>query len=367
MRVTTRGWGMLGGGVLLASAAASMQSMTTARVAAIVLAIPLMSLLWAVLARAFAAPRGLRRVLHPASWQVGVPGSVELIPTGPALPPWSSLRRHHHGPRGYAVLPQARGRQRLGPAILQRSDPLAIASWRVPVDSSTEVVVWPRTETIEGEVLAGALEATARTSHGSPQRTLEDLTVREYRRGDDLRRVHWRSTARHGELMVRHDEPTTTRALDVLLVLGEHADDVAEWAVSAAASIAVALLETGFALRVVTIVEGELVEVPAALPADALEVFALASPAADLGVAAVRAVQRSTSAGVIAVLDRPEAALGNAVVAAGGLELSTALVVDPDGEADDLAAALRRAGWQVSTSAGTGSLSDAWRLREVLR
>ena len=41
----------------------------------------------------------------------------------------------------------------------------------------------------------------------------EDVTVREYRRGDDLRRVHWRSSARAGELMVRREEqPWQSRA-----------------------------------------------------------------------------------------------------------------------------------------------------------
>src|SRR5690606_23901969 len=116
-----------------------------------------------------------------------------------------------------------------GPAILQRSDPLHVTTWRTPVGASSEMIVWPRPAPVGDDVLAHALEATAPVPHGTPQRTLEDLTVREYRRGDDLHRVHWRSSARHGELMVRHDEPTTTRVLDVLLVLSDQADEIAEW------------------------------------------------------------------------------------------------------------------------------------------
>ena len=42
----------------------------------------------------------------------------------------------------------------------------------------------------------------------------DDVVTREYRRGDDLRRIHWRSTARSGELMVRREEqPWQSRAL----------------------------------------------------------------------------------------------------------------------------------------------------------
>ena len=45
----------------------------------------------------------------------------------------------------------------------------------------------------------------------------DDQTVREYRDGDDLRRIHWPATARTGELMVRQeDRPAKRRAVVVL-------------------------------------------------------------------------------------------------------------------------------------------------------
>ena len=45
----------------------------------------------------------------------------------------------------------------------------------------------------------------------------DDVATREYRHGDDLRRVHWRSTARHGELMVRREEQPRQMRATVLL------------------------------------------------------------------------------------------------------------------------------------------------------
>lgn len=374
MRITSRGWGMLIAGAALALVAAALQSMTTARIAAIVLATPLVAIGWSLVSRALGRRRGLGRVLRPATWQVDLPASVELGVSGGTLPPWSSLRervpaslrRRSLGARGYAVLPSRRGRMLLGPAVLQCSDPLAIITWRVAIGDATPVLVWPRTEHVDDDVLARALEASAPRPRGLPQRTLEDLTVREYRRGDDLHRVHWRSTARHGELMVRHDEPTTTRVIDVALVLGPHADEVAEWAVSAAASMAVALLRNGYTVRVVTVIGGAVTGGVSTTVGDALEVFALAEPAGDLADVVLRTVQRSTSAGAVVVLDRPDPDLAPIVTSGGGgPSQSTVLVVDPEDESSEMVAALHRSRWLVGTTTGSGPFAQAWRTAET--
>ncbi len=92
----------------------------------------------------------------------------------------------------------------------------------------------------------------------------EDVTVREYRRGDDLRRVHWRSTARVGELMVRREEqPWQSRAtlfIDNRAVShrGTGPASSLETAVSVAASVGVHLAQRGFAIRLVTAAGEEL-------------------------------------------------------------------------------------------------------------
>ena len=45
----------------------------------------------------------------------------------------------------------------------------------------------------------------------------DDVIPRAYRDGDELRRVHWRSTARYGELMVRREEQRWRNRATVLL------------------------------------------------------------------------------------------------------------------------------------------------------
>ena len=84
------------------------------------------------------------------------------------------------------------------------------------------------------------------------------MIPRGYRHGDDLRRVHWRSTARYGELMVRREEQPHRARCTVLLdtrrdaYFGAGPDSAFEWAVSGAASVATHMLERGYAVRLLT-------------------------------------------------------------------------------------------------------------------
>ncbi|MDX3111775.1 DUF58 domain-containing protein, partial [Nonomuraea angiospora] len=86
------------------------------------------------------------------------------------------------------------------------------------------------------------------TSDNAPSGTVTFHTLREYVVGDDLRHVHWRSSARTGTLMVRQlidaSLPTTTVVLDTR--------DLTELAVDAAASVALAAARAGFPVRLVT-------------------------------------------------------------------------------------------------------------------
>ena len=86
----------------------------------------------------------------------------------------------------------------------------------------------------------------------------DDIGTREYRHGDDLRRVHWRSTARTGELMVRREEQVWQSRATILLdtrAIAHRGDGPAssfEWAVSSAASIALHMARHGYAVRLLT-------------------------------------------------------------------------------------------------------------------
>jgi hypothetical protein len=85
---------------------------------------------------------------------------------------------------------------------------------------------------------------------------IDELTAREYRTGDPMRRVHWRATARRDELMVRQEEqrsnPQAWIVLDTLRPRQRHADGAAfEQRIDLVASIGPHLIDQGYSLSVV--------------------------------------------------------------------------------------------------------------------
>jgi uncharacterized protein (DUF58 family) len=159
----------------------------------------------------------------------------------------------------YTVRSQVRGRYRIGPLTVRLTDPFGLCELGRSFTSTESLVVTPVVQQLPdvrlGGEWSGAGDSHARTVATSGE---DDAATREYRLGDDLRRIHWRSTARRGELMVRREEqPWQSRAVMLLdcRASAHHGDGPLssfEWAVSAAASIGLQLSRTGFTVRLVT-------------------------------------------------------------------------------------------------------------------
>jgi uncharacterized protein (DUF58 family) len=169
------------------------------------------------------------------------------------------LSRRHASSVAYTVRADVRGRFEVGPLVVRLTDPFGLCEMTRSFPSIDRLVVIPQIITLPMMRLAGEYagqgESHARSVavHGD-----DDAATREYRHGDDLRRVHWRSTARMGELMVRREEqPWESRAtilLDTRATAhrGEGPTASFEWAVSTAASIAEHLRHAGYKVRLVT-------------------------------------------------------------------------------------------------------------------
>ncbi len=209
----------------------------------------------------------------------------------------------------YPVRSAVRGAYTLGPLGLRQRDPFGLTYVAVRLSSTAELIVLPRVYDLGDE----RLRAQARGSEGEqPQMVAlhgeDDVSIRSYRDGDELRRVHWPATAHRGELMVRQeDRPARRRA--VLLLDGRgsaHGPTPSpsfEYAVSAIASAARRLMLDGFVVHLLssqTVRDGT-----AAHPMDLdaiLDSLARAAPEPDVQIEPVAAAAHSfTSGGVLAV------------------------------------------------------------------
>ncbi|MEU5832653.1 DUF58 domain-containing protein [Streptomyces diacarni] len=157
----------------------------------------------------------------------------------------------------YPLPTERRGRIALGPLRLERTDPLGL-SRRVrvfgPREGGTDtLLVRPRVCLLPVLPSGTAHHVEGPTSDTADEGSLTFHALREYVLGDDLRRVHWRSSARTGTLMVKQlvdvSLPHTTVVLDTRAVAYAAEDDF-ELAVDCAASVAFAAARSNFPVDV---------------------------------------------------------------------------------------------------------------------
>lgn len=215
------------------------------------------------------------RAVHPARVHVGTSSRVDLTvrnlrATGT---PVLRLRDPVSGTRGadllvpplgrgertvaaYRLPTDRRGLVQIGPLDVVVGDPFGLTSVGTVAAPMVALTVYPHIDQIDPlpyttghDPLAGARQPN------SLGRTGEDFyALRPYIVGDDLRRIHWPSSARHDELLVRQNElpwqGRTTVLLDVRKAA--HSGDSLEVAVSAAASIVAATARRHDLIRLVT-------------------------------------------------------------------------------------------------------------------
>lgn len=128
----------------------------------------------------------------------------------------------------------------VGPARSVRSDPLGLARREMALSGALELFVHPLTVVPPGLAVGWIRDLEGLTTRDLSPSDLAFHTLRDYAPGDDLRHVHWRSSARHGRLMVRQYHDTRRSVVGLGLSLGD--DDFAtpdefELAVSVTGSI----------------------------------------------------------------------------------------------------------------------------------
>ncbi|GAB3446883.1 DUF58 domain-containing protein [Streptomonospora sediminis] len=392
--ITVRGWGLLSGGAALIASGLIIGERDLVGFGILVFALPLLA--GATLA---GAPGRVAhsRALQPSRTPAGSDARVLIrVANGSGALPVGGLQVEDGlprplgrapgfnvgflGPRAvrdltYRVRTQVRGAYPVGPLTVSFTDPLNCLRHRRTVGAPMTLLVTPPVTALPPVPLPGGAAEDGDSSGPSLSGGTEnDPVPRGYRHGDDMRRVHWRSTARHGELMVRREEHHLSDRSAVLVDLrarahaGSGPESSQETAVSAAASVALHLIGRGHEMRLHT----DSGEVAATRGPDILDALAVApaSPAGNLAGAAetiadshvsgqglLVAVLGALSAEDLDALTRMHGGRGHTCIA-----LLCTRAAWPDSQAERRsAAALREAGWLVAETASPGAdLARAW-------
>ncbi|MFL5798635.1 MAG: DUF58 domain-containing protein [Actinomycetota bacterium] len=217
----------------------------------------------------FRATRGLR-VVRRAAGEV-FPGDavrVDLVVSNPTRRPKLSVSvRDPHVQPATVFLPSIppggtvtattgrtasrRGVVEGGTVEVVSSAPFGVAEVRRTISAGGRTVVFPRIVPVAGlALLGGPLTGASSENTGQRGPGPEFHGIREYQQGDTLRHVHWRSTARHGALIVREFEREQPAhllvAVDTYADTAEETGDTAlDVCCSAAASVALDALGRG--------------------------------------------------------------------------------------------------------------------------
>lgn len=211
----------------------------------------------------------------------------------------SSLSPGESASATYRVTCRPRGIYEIGPVTASAADPLGLAELSAPPGPVDRIVVYPSVELFSGfPVTRGQDPAVNASRPEHSQRGGEDFyTLREYQRGDDLRRIHWPSSAKTDELMIRQLEtPWQSRALVMLDVRPGvyESSEAFETAVSGAASVITHLVRSGFDADLWA---GDPHTIDASRYRTAMERLALVEPDPGIDIGAVASRMRQVGGG----------------------------------------------------------------------
>jgi uncharacterized protein (DUF58 family) len=228
--VTPRGWGLLAAAVILLGIGFRFGYPDLAvlgAAAGIAMACAAGSALWRPRLR-------VERVAHPDRVARGEPARMRLTVRndsrlraatlvaadrcgGADIPvPLLRLRPGRNTTVDYPVPTHRRGVVPVGPLRIVRSDPLGLVTLSRTYGDITTVWVHPRIHLLRA-VPAGLARSLDGRIDKVPHGTITFDSLREYVVGDELRRVHWRSSAKVGQLMVREQLDTSEPTIVVLL------------------------------------------------------------------------------------------------------------------------------------------------------
>jgi len=318
------------------------------------------------------------RATTPIAWEDALPWEEEGTSrtAGPITP-----GRRHTRVATYDLHPPRRGLYAVGPFVVEHEDPFGFATATLALGAPDRLVVVPAVSSLsdggpsltDGE---GEAQLIQRRVTGND----DDLSTREYRPGDALRRVHWRASARHGELMVRQEEQRSHPDARILVDTrragypdavadrgfswgADWASDSFEWVVRMVASLGLHLEQSGFRVQVDETGYQQIDPIEEVREARRAESFLTSLAGVQLIDQAMATLSPFTGADgrgpVFAVLGDPEESVIDWLAkrrAAG--DAGYAFLVEPRAWT---AERMREAGWTVVEARATDDPAAAWR------
>jgi uncharacterized protein (DUF58 family) len=269
--LTRQGWGLLGAAIAMIAAG---RLLGVLELFVLGTAAALLVVVVTVRAALTRLDLAVRRDVHPPRVHAGSPSRIELevLNRGSRTTPVLRITDAVSGTRGadlglapidpgararaaYRLPTDRRGIITIGPLEVVLADPFGLTSTRIRGAERTELTVYPRIDHVVGlpDTAGHDPEATNESPTSLGRAGEEFFALRPYQIGDELRRVHWPSTARFDELLVRQTELPWQGRVTVLLDLRAEAQTEAslDVCVSAVASIITAARRDGDLFRLV--------------------------------------------------------------------------------------------------------------------
>src|SRR6201993_2326801 len=279
-----------------------------------------------------------------------------------------------HRELSYQIHSDTRGKFTIGPLRVRGADAFGLVEISRSFSTTSTLVVTPKIYPLPR---AAAPSSWLGEGDGG-MRTIsaigeDDAAPRAYQNGDALRRVHWRSTARYGELMGRREEHQWRNSASVFLDTrrfahpGSGASATFEFAVSAAASIGAHLTSEGFRTRLIT--EAGEIAPRGTFQDTLLDMLAVISPSRDVSLVPGAAALAHAGGQLIAVLGRMSAEDARHLAASRrGNAPAMALLLTVGAWASDAvpeetartAEIQTAAGWRVALASASTPLATAW-------
>ena len=279
-----------------------------------------------------------------------------------------------HRELSYQIRSDTRGKFTIGPLRVRVADAFGLVEISRSFNTTSTLVVtpriWPLPRVTAASSWLGEGDGGMRTISAIGE---DDAAPRAYQDGDGLRRVHWRSTARYGQLMVRREEHQWRNSASVFLDtrrlahVGTGSSATFEFAVSAAASIGAHRASEGFRARLIT--EAGEIAPRGTFQDTLLDMLAVISPSREVSLAAGAAALTHAGGQLIAVLGRLSAEDAKMLAASRrGNAPAMALMVAAWSWASDAvpeetartAEILAAAGWHVAVVTASTPLAAAW-------